>query len=147
MLYAKYYFLAGRYRDLWAAHAAHVHGVLFVVDVTDRARIAVAREELHAILASRGDNHDGTDLQTLLSSMLGQSIRRNTQASEHKQTRTCACCLHTAWILEKEEGLNPECTNRVTIQVASSPVDPSTAENPGYVASWVVRLTVMDLQQ
>lgn len=47
--------LAGRYRDLWAAHAAHVHGVIFVVDVTDRGRIAVAREELHAILASRGN--------------------------------------------------------------------------------------------
>lgn len=36
-------------------HASHVHGVVFVVDVMDRARIAVAREELHGILASRGN--------------------------------------------------------------------------------------------
>lgn len=46
--------VTGRYRDLWASHASHAHGVIFVVDVTDRARIAVAREELHGILTSRG---------------------------------------------------------------------------------------------
>lgn len=45
---------AGRYRGLWAAHASRVHGVMFVVDVTDRARIAVARDELHGVLQSRG---------------------------------------------------------------------------------------------
>ncbi|CAM9336938.1 unnamed protein product, partial [Laminaria digitata] len=44
----------GRYRGLWAAHASRVHGVIFVVDVTDRARIAVARDELHGVLQSRG---------------------------------------------------------------------------------------------
>ncbi|CAM9923217.1 unnamed protein product, partial [Hapterophycus canaliculatus] len=44
----------GRYRNLWASHASHVHGVIFVVDATDPPRIAVARDELHGILASRG---------------------------------------------------------------------------------------------
>lgn len=59
--------MAGRYRGLWAAHASRVHGVVFVVDVTDRARIAVARDELHGVLQSRGTlNRYQTTLLKLL---------------------------------------------------------------------------------
>ncbi|CAN0206175.1 unnamed protein product [Ectocarpus fasciculatus] len=50
----------GRYRDLWASHASHVHG-----DVTDRARIAVAREELHGILTSRAFRQGNTPVAIL----------------------------------------------------------------------------------
>lgn len=67
--------LAGRYRDLWALHASHIHGVVFVVDVTDRARIGVAREELHRILGSRGELK--TKMSTLLlHSFVGLSTAR-----------------------------------------------------------------------
>ncbi|CAB1104179.1 unnamed protein product [Ectocarpus sp. CCAP 1310/34] len=55
----------GRYRDLWVSHASHVHGVIFVVDVTDRARIAVAREELHGILTSRAFRKGNTPVAIL----------------------------------------------------------------------------------
>ncbi|CAM9233853.1 unnamed protein product [Ascophyllum nodosum] len=43
----------GRYRDIWPLHASRVNGVIFVVDVTDGARMAVARDELSGILASK----------------------------------------------------------------------------------------------
>ncbi|CAN0157289.1 unnamed protein product, partial [Discosporangium mesarthrocarpum] len=45
----------GRYRDLWASFAAHVHALIFVVDVTDVSRIAVARSELYSILGGEGE--------------------------------------------------------------------------------------------
>mmetsp|Transcript_44736 Transcript_44736/g.140280 ORF Transcript_44736/g.140280 Transcript_44736/m.140280 type:complete len:167 (-) Transcript_44736:16-516(-) len=40
----------GRYRKMWPYYADHAPGIVFVVDVTDAERIAVAREEFFAIL-------------------------------------------------------------------------------------------------
>eukprot|EP00904_Undaria_pinnatifida_P008757 jgi/Undpi1/5010/HiC_scaffold_19.g08362.m1 len=54
-----------RYRGLWASHASRVHGVIFVVDVTDRARIAIARDELHGVLESRAFQQGNTPVAIL----------------------------------------------------------------------------------
>ncbi|CAM9666755.1 unnamed protein product, partial [Choristocarpus tenellus] len=42
----------GRYRNLWVTHMAHVHCIIFVVDMADVTRIAIARDELYKILGS-----------------------------------------------------------------------------------------------
>lgn len=60
-------------------HAPKVHGVVFVVDATDRARIAVAREELHGILASRGTEyikHITVDVSAFVSIFAGLSKKK-----------------------------------------------------------------------
>jgi GTPase SAR1 family protein len=43
---------AGKFRSLWPALLAHVHAVVFVIDASDRQRLAVARDELRRILAT-----------------------------------------------------------------------------------------------
>ncbi|KAI1729080.1 ADP-ribosylation factor family domain-containing protein [Ditylenchus destructor] len=39
-----------RYRNLWETHYKNVHGIIFVVDSSDRLRLAVSRDELWMIL-------------------------------------------------------------------------------------------------
>lgn len=39
-----------KYRNLWEKHFSQVHGVIFVVDSSDRMRMCVARDELEMIL-------------------------------------------------------------------------------------------------
>eukprot|EP00601_Ochromonadales_sp_CCMP2298_P016440 CAMPEP_0173239018 /NCGR_PEP_ID=MMETSP1142-20121109/12969_1 /TAXON_ID=483371 /ORGANISM="non described non described, Strain CCMP2298" /LENGTH=181 /DNA_ID=CAMNT_0014169965 /DNA_START=84 /DNA_END=629 /DNA_ORIENTATION=- len=41
----------GRYRALWEHYYADVEAIIFVLDSTDRLRLAVAREELEQLLA------------------------------------------------------------------------------------------------
>uniref|UniRef100_A0A914WEG3 ADP-ribosylation factor-like protein 6 n=1 Tax=Plectus sambesii TaxID=2011161 RepID=A0A914WEG3_9BILA len=40
----------GRYRNLWENYYREAHGLIFVVDSTDRLRMAVARDELWQLL-------------------------------------------------------------------------------------------------
>lgn len=40
----------GRYRDLWEHYYRECEGIMFVVDSSDRLRLAVAREELDLLL-------------------------------------------------------------------------------------------------
>jgi ADP-ribosylation factor-like protein 6 len=40
----------GRYRHLWSHYYQYVQGLIFVIDVTDKARIAVAKDELTKVL-------------------------------------------------------------------------------------------------
>ncbi|KAL3852417.1 hypothetical protein ACJMK2_016061 [Sinanodonta woodiana] len=40
----------GRYRDLWQAYYRECHGVIFVIDSSDKLRIVVAKDELDALL-------------------------------------------------------------------------------------------------
>ncbi|KAH8074874.1 Arf-like GTPase [Aureococcus anophagefferens] len=41
----------GRYRSLWMSYCSQVQAVIFVVDVTDVDRVAIARRELHTLYA------------------------------------------------------------------------------------------------
>lgn len=43
-------FFKGKYRNLWEAYYKDVDGVAFVVDSSDRLRVAVARDELWLLL-------------------------------------------------------------------------------------------------
>ncbi|KAJ3035455.1 ADP-ribosylation factor-like protein 6 [Rhizophlyctis rosea] len=43
----------GRYRDLWAAYYPDADAIIFVVDVADRVRVCVARDELEGCLGHR----------------------------------------------------------------------------------------------
>ena len=40
----------GRYRHLWNHYYQYSQGIIFVIDVTDKARIAVAKDELTKVL-------------------------------------------------------------------------------------------------
>lgn len=40
----------GRYRSLWEHYFSDVHAIIFVIDSTDRYRMAVAKEELNQLL-------------------------------------------------------------------------------------------------
>eukprot|EP00639_Heterosigma_akashiwo_P022252 CAMPEP_0206409776 /NCGR_PEP_ID=MMETSP0294-20121207/32126_1 /ASSEMBLY_ACC=CAM_ASM_000327 /TAXON_ID=39354 /ORGANISM="Heterosigma akashiwo, Strain CCMP2393" /LENGTH=74 /DNA_ID=CAMNT_0053869851 /DNA_START=119 /DNA_END=339 /DNA_ORIENTATION=+ len=40
----------GRYRALWKYYCPHVQAIIFVVDLVDIDRIAVAKDELYAVL-------------------------------------------------------------------------------------------------
>ncbi|GMH80324.1 hypothetical protein TrLO_g10526 [Triparma laevis f. longispina] len=40
----------GRFRNLWSYYSGHVQGLVYVVDITDSDRIAVARDELQMLL-------------------------------------------------------------------------------------------------
>jgi ADP-ribosylation factor-like protein 6 len=40
----------GRYRDLWERYYKECDGIIFVVDSSDRLRLAVAKDELHLLL-------------------------------------------------------------------------------------------------
>ena len=40
----------GRYRHFWCHYFQYVEGIIFVVDVTDKARVAVAKDELTKVL-------------------------------------------------------------------------------------------------
>lgn len=42
----------GRYRDLWGAYYRECHGVIFVIDSTDKIRMVVAKKELEDLLDS-----------------------------------------------------------------------------------------------
>lgn len=41
----------GKYRNLWSQHYAEIHAIVFVLDSTDRMRLAVARDELEMVLS------------------------------------------------------------------------------------------------
>ena len=41
----------GRYRTLWSNYYRTTHGIIFVIDSSDRTRILVAREELEQLLS------------------------------------------------------------------------------------------------
>ena len=43
----------GRYRNLWEHYYVEAHGVIFVVDTSDKMRACVARDELDALLAHK----------------------------------------------------------------------------------------------
>lgn len=45
---------AATYRSLWASYTATSQGIIFVIDSTDRVRMAVAREELEVLLRTCG---------------------------------------------------------------------------------------------
>lgn len=40
----------GRYRNLWETYYKTAHGIVFVVDSTDKLRLAVSRDELWMLL-------------------------------------------------------------------------------------------------
>lgn len=42
----------GRYRDLWKAYYKDCHGIIFVIDSSDKLRMVVAKDELEDMLAS-----------------------------------------------------------------------------------------------
>lgn len=42
----------GKYRNLWEKQYTEVHGIIFVIDSSDKLRMAVARDELEMLLAN-----------------------------------------------------------------------------------------------
>uniref|UniRef100_A0A0N4ZXF1 ADP-ribosylation factor-like protein 6 n=1 Tax=Parastrongyloides trichosuri TaxID=131310 RepID=A0A0N4ZXF1_PARTI len=46
-----------KYRNLWEAHYKNVQGIIFVVDSSDRLRVAVARDELWILLDHKDIMH------------------------------------------------------------------------------------------
>ncbi len=43
-----------KYRNLWSHYYADTDAIVFVIDSTDRLRLAVAKEELRLMLAEEG---------------------------------------------------------------------------------------------
>ncbi len=41
----------GRYRDLWKAYYKDCHGIIFVIDSSDKLRMVVAKDELNELLS------------------------------------------------------------------------------------------------
>ncbi|KAF7629908.1 hypothetical protein Mgra_00009097 [Meloidogyne graminicola] len=68
-----------RYRNLWETQYKNIHGIIFVVDASDRLRIAVARDELWMLL----DHKDLTYKKTPLLIFANKSdVRDSVPASE-----------------------------------------------------------------
>lgn len=44
----------GRYRNLWEQYYPETEAVIFVIDSSEKLRLEVAREELHALLEHPG---------------------------------------------------------------------------------------------
>lgn len=44
----------GRYRNLWEQYYPETEAVIFVIDSSEKLRLEVAREELHALLENKG---------------------------------------------------------------------------------------------
>ena len=45
--------ISGKYRNLWETHYKTIHGIIFVIDSTDKMRLALARDELWMMLDHR----------------------------------------------------------------------------------------------
>ncbi|KAL3079042.1 hypothetical protein niasHS_014824 [Heterodera schachtii] len=54
-----------RYRNLWETQYKNVHGIIFVVDSTDKLRLAVARDELWMLLDHKDLTYKKTPLLIL----------------------------------------------------------------------------------
>ena len=57
MRFCFYFLIADRYRNLWETQFRTTHGIVFVVDSTDKLRLAVARDELWLILDAKEIAH------------------------------------------------------------------------------------------
>jgi ADP-ribosylation factor-like protein 6 len=47
-----------KYRDLWTNYSSKIHGIIFVVDSTDRIRLNVAASELETMLEDKSLPYD-----------------------------------------------------------------------------------------
>lgn len=44
----------GRYRNLWEKYYSGAEAIIFVIDSSDKIRLAVAKDELHNLLQHEG---------------------------------------------------------------------------------------------
>ena len=45
----------GRYRSLWEKYYCDAEAIIFVIDSSDKIRLAVAKDELHTLLQHNGN--------------------------------------------------------------------------------------------
>jgi ADP-ribosylation factor-like protein 6 len=48
----------GRYRDMWEHYYPEAHGIIWVLDASDKVRACVARDELDAMLSHKGQHRN-----------------------------------------------------------------------------------------
>lgn len=88
-----------KYRDLWANYASKIHGIMFVVDASDRMRVNVAASELETILEEKTLPHDApvlvlankSDLKDAVSAKeVADILKLNQLNRKSRSYKTCA---------------------------------------------------------
>ncbi|CAM9577780.1 unnamed protein product [Chrysoparadoxa australica] len=89
----------GKYRELWNDYAGRVQAIVFCVDITDMARIAIARDELRSVLANAERRRDQVPLLILAN-------KSDLEGADEKQTMSLVD-LRVALGLESIEARHP----------------------------------------
>jgi ADP-ribosylation factor-like protein 6 len=106
----------GKYRDLWENYYSQVDAIIFVLDASDKLRLAVAREELSILLEkiSQHKNSSGFELQSINKNFTVLFMANKMDLAESASAVDCADILDLENLLPENVQWCINATNAIT---------------------------------